>query len=36
MSGKALFSYNPDLFMDDEGAADDTNYEENEDDKILT
>lgn len=28
MSGKALFTYDPTLFQDDEGAADDTNYEE--------
>lgn len=28
MSGKALFTYNPDLFQDDEGAADNDNYEE--------
>jgi len=28
MSGKALFTYNPDMFVDDEGAADD--YEEEE------
>lgn len=26
MSGKALFTYNPELFVDDEGAAED--YEE--------
>lgn len=28
MSGKALFTYDPTLFQDDDGAADDTNYEE--------
>ena len=28
MSGKALFSYNPELFADDENAADDVDFEE--------
>lgn len=28
MSGKALFTYDPSLFADDEGAADDKQYEE--------
>ena len=28
MSGKALFTYDPTLFQDDDGAADDTQYEE--------
>lgn len=30
MSGKALFSYNPDLFADDENAADDIDFEDDE------
>ena len=29
MSGKALFTYNPDLFEDAEGAVDDEEYDEN-------
>lgn len=29
MSGRALFTYNPDLFKDDENAADGNAYEEN-------
>ena len=28
MSGRALFQYNPELFKDDENAADDKAYEE--------
>ena len=31
MSGKALFKYDPNLFMDDEDAADEAIYEERED-----
>lgn len=31
LSGKALFSYNPDLFQDDEAAADEKTYEERND-----
>ena len=30
MSGKALFTYNPDLFMDAEGAVDEEEYEDDE------
>ena len=30
MSGKALFTYNPDLFADDENADDDIVFEEDE------
>ena len=28
MNGRALFQYNPDLFRDDDGAADSTAYQE--------
>lgn len=31
MSGKALFTFDPTLFQDDDGAADDDNYEEDTD-----
>ena len=31
MSGKALFTYNPDMFVDDDGAADDYSEEEEDD-----
>ena len=30
MSGKALFTYNPDLFADDDNADDDIVFEEDE------
>ena len=30
MSGKALFTYNPELFEDAEGAIDEENYEDEE------
>lgn len=36
MSGKALFTYDPSLFQDDEGAANEDNYEEASDDEQLT
>ena len=35
MSGKALFTYDPTLFMDDDGAADDKQYEEDSDGEQL-
>lgn len=33
MSGRALFTYNPDVFQDEDGAADDLAYEETKDEK---
>lgn len=33
MSGKALFTYDPSLFQDDEGAANEDNYEEASEDE---
>jgi len=33
MSGKALFTYNPELFKDDENAADDYNEDKTEETK---
>lgn len=33
MSGKALFTYNPDLFEDAEGAIDDAEYSESGDEE---
>lgn len=33
MSGKALFTYDPTLFQDDEGAANEDNYEEASEDE---
>jgi hypothetical protein len=34
LSGRALFSYNPTLFTDDDGAADEQTYEERNEDEI--
>ena len=34
MSGKALFTYDPTLFQDDDGAADEDKYEERSDDAM--
>ena len=33
MSGRALFTYDPSLFQDDEGAANQENYEEASEDE---
>jgi len=33
MSGKALFTYDPSLFQDDDNAADDKQYDEDSDDE---
>lgn len=35
MSGKALFTFDPTLFQDDDGAANEDNYEEASDDEMT-
>lgn len=35
MSGKALFTYDPSLFQDDDGAVDEDKYEERSDDEMT-
>ena len=35
MSGKALFTFDPSLFQDDDGAANEDNYEEASDDEMT-
>lgn len=34
MSGKALFSYNPELFADEDDAADDVDFEEEKEEPV--
>ena len=35
MSGKALFTYDPSLFQDDDGAVDEDKYEERSDEEMT-